>query len=120
MATALLILLCLFLLGLLWLRNVWRRDPMRILRFLFRMPGAPKKETSRERKSSGPFRRKRDNTSAHSHRRSDEPIIPKEYAVDVEFTEVKEYSSDRFSASGEKMESYRESQVSDVEWEEIK
>jgi len=51
------------------------------------------------------------------------PIIPKEYAEDVEFVETKDYSSDTIETvadNGQRRERYRESQVSDVEWEEIK
>lgn len=51
------------------------------------------------------------------------PIIPKEYAEDVEFVEIKEFSQAKFEAhfsdNGGKVE-YHESQVSDVEWIEIK
>ena len=50
-------------------------------------------------------------------------IIPKEYAEDVEFVETKDYSSDTIETvadNGQRRERYRESQVSDVEWEEIK
>lgn len=49
------------------------------------------------------------------------PIIPKEYAEDVEFVEIKEFSQTTIHASvdnGNKKE-WHESQVTDVEWEEI-
>lgn len=53
------------------------------------------------------------------------PIIPKEYAEDVEFVETKDFSETVIApGEGKKKGSdktiYRESQVSDVEWEEIR
>ena len=54
-------------------------------------------------------------------RYTEEPIIPKEYAEDVEFTEMKDYSeSYKNNKEGEKTETYHESQISDAEWTEIK
>ena len=49
------------------------------------------------------------------------PIIPKEYAEDVEFTETKDYSSrEKEKTTSDKIENYHESQISDVEWTEVK
>lgn len=54
-------------------------------------------------------------------RYGNEPLIPKEYAEDVEFTETKDYSSTESNGkTGEKIETYHESQVSDAEWTEVK
>ena len=54
-----------------------------------------------------------------SHHR--DSLIPKEYAEDVEFIEIKDYSeTKREVSSGKTVESYHESQISDVEWTEIK
>ena len=51
----------------------------------------------------------------------EEPIIPKEYAEDVEFTEIKEYSHTEInSGSSNKKETFHESQISDAEWTEVK
>lgn len=47
------------------------------------------------------------------------PIIPPEYAEDVEFVEIKEYSRSESRDDG-KVTWREESQVSDAEWEEIK
>lgn len=49
-------------------------------------------------------------------------IIPKEYAEDVEFTETIEYSGSTISGETphSEIKFRRESQVSDVEWEEIR
>ena len=52
---------------------------------------------------------------------SNEPLIPKEYAEDVEFTETKDYSeSQSHTDKRERVENYHESQISDAEWTEIK
>ena len=49
------------------------------------------------------------------------PLIPKEYAVDVEYTEIRSYSSEEAIASDGKRVRYTvESQVSDAEIIEIK
>ena len=49
------------------------------------------------------------------------PLIPKEYAVDVEFTEIRSYSSEETIASDGKTVRYAvESQVSDAEIIEIR
>lgn len=53
----------------------------------------------------------------------DGPIIPKEYAEDVEFVETKNYSEstiDTFMDTQRESGAYHEDQVSDAEWEEIK
>ena len=49
-----------------------------------------------------------------------EPIIPKEYAEDVEFTETLNYSQDIETHRTYSEETYHESQISDAEWTEIK
>ena len=53
-----------------------------------------------------------------------EPIIPKEYAEDVEFVETRVFSEEVKIESTEESDGNRsvkiERQVSDVEWEEIK
>lgn len=49
------------------------------------------------------------------------PLIPKEYAVDVEYTEIRSYSSEETIASDGHTVSYKiESQVSDAEIIEIR
>ena len=54
------------------------------------------------------------------HQGSRGPIIPKEYAEDVEFIEIKEYSEKEVVKTPEGKEIYHESQVSDVEYVDIK
>ena len=64
-------------------------------------------------------RQRRNPFGQDSH--TDEPLIPKEYAEDVEFTETKDFSSSESRRNtGEKLEIYHESQVSDAEWTEVK
>ena len=49
------------------------------------------------------------------------PLIPKEYAVDVEYTEIRSYSSeDTIAADGNRVRYTVESQVSDAEIIEIR
>ncbi len=68
------------------------------------------------RRSSSSRTRKRKSS------RSSGPLIPKEYAVDVEFVETINYSQTTIGVErdGRQETVYHESQVSDVEWEEIK
>lgn len=53
-----------------------------------------------------------------------EPIIPKDYAEDVEFTETIDYSEDHLEIKRESSSTSssvdQESQISDAEWTEIK
>lgn len=109
--TIFLILLALAAIFVLWLRRLWLRDPLRVLRFIFRVPKPRKENTGQRSRDSGGFRRR--------SRRKD-GIIPKEYAVDVEYVETKDYSSGPERIHEEKREEYHESQVSDAEWEDIK
>lgn len=63
-----------------------------------------------------------DSYGQRSHRRgySSGSLIPKEYAVDVEYTEIRSYSSDETIASDGNKVGYKvESQVSDAEIIEI-
>lgn len=56
-----------------------------------------------------------------SRRHSSGPLIPKEYAVDVEYTEIHSYSSEQTIASdGQSVRYAVESQVSDAEIIEIR
>lgn len=65
-------------------------------------------------------RRRKNRTRAYYDSRG--PIIPKEYAEDVEFVEIKEFSQTDIEARFEDRQTveYHESQVSDVEWVDIK
>ncbi|MDE7160291.1 MAG: hypothetical protein K2O24_05560 [Muribaculaceae bacterium] len=51
------------------------------------------------------------------------PLIPKEYAVDVEYVEIHDYSSTTVigdDGARKKTEEWHESQVTDAEWVEIR
>ncbi len=90
------------------------------------MPPRDKKKKSRSNarsqaySSSGAY----NSGSGYSRRSryySSGPLIPKEYAVDVEYTEIRSYSSDETIASDGKTVRYAvESQVSDAEIIEIR
>lgn len=87
------------------------------------------RQARQESRSSGRENRNSTRYSSFSGRRtrrqsppSNEPLIPKEYAEDVEFVETINYSETVIGASSSdgKTTVYHESQVSDVEWEEIR
>ena len=83
-------------------------------------PRDHKKKTTGYESQEQYYRRQRRNPFGPD-RYTDEPIIPKEYAEDVEFTETKEFSADtsRFRSEN-KVETYHESQISDAEWTDVK
>ncbi|MDE7097136.1 MAG: hypothetical protein K2O47_06555, partial [Muribaculaceae bacterium] len=71
------------------------------------------------RQSSG-YSTRRNGSGAQTRRSYSGPLIPKEYAVDVEYTEIRSYSTEETIASDGKHISYSvESQVSDAEIIEI-
>lgn len=72
---------------------------------------SPRNEYFYQRQRRNPFQ---------SSQRGDEPLIPKEYAEDVEFVETKDYSSTETRTRSQKRETYHESQISDAEFTEIK
>lgn len=117
MATFLIILIIIVLLWpvlMRWLRGYMARRAENYLRS--RM-GMPPRDDSRRRRRGG--------TSAkperpENERRPAEPIIPKDYAVDVEFTEVKDYSEADLLKSNPDGTVYHESQVEDAVYTEIK
>lgn len=88
--------------------------------------GMPPRDKKGKSRSAG-GRRTYSDSGAQSHGsenrgyHSSGPLIPKEYAVDVEFTEIRSYSSDATIASDDKRVKYKiESQVSEAEIIEIK
>lgn len=86
---------------------------------------AKRQEKARAADSGEPRRRsQRDsrNRRGQYYRTDSGPIIPKEYAEDVEFTETIDYSETTIAGEDTRRSatSYHESQVSDVEWEEVK
>lgn len=118
MGYILIIIIILALWGLHWLR----RHPDILMRWMARR--IQKQFTRQGGEQSGQDRRRqqqrRESYTRRSHGRK-EPIIPPEYAQDVEFTESRIYSSDTEvrnygNSSGA---TSVENQVSDVEWEEV-
>ena len=110
-----------------WIYRTLERKAEDMMRRAAGMPPRDKKQRSRDTYAD-------DNgshdsgchTSSHhagyGSERFDGPIIPREYAEDVEFTEYRDYSSDtsiRTSDTGEQS-IVIEKQVTDVQWEEIK
>ena len=77
------------------------------------MPPPPKQERNKKEKTQ--------QRQEHRHHGAHHPIIPKEYAEDVEFIETIDYSeTDVISHKDDSTEIYHESQISDAEWVEIK
>ena len=66
-------------------------------------------------------RHTRSQSGRYYEKKSAEPLIPKEYAEDVEFTETKDFSKyESETNSHTTQEKYHESQISDAEWTEVK
>lgn len=63
---------------------------------------------------------RRSRQQRRTRRAYNEPIIPPEYAEDVEFVETKSFSETTIGESGGQSRQFHESQVSDAEWVEIK
>lgn len=82
---------------------------------------AARQANSEERDESEAFYGRRRRSQRRSRRNPNEPIIPPEYAEDVEFVETIDYSDTKI---GENVDTnpkeYHESQVTDVEWVEVK
>lgn len=132
MAIALIIFLLILLFWPVIMKWVGRFMARRAEDYLRKATGMPPRPGSRKaRKEERESRR--DNAAGRSaagrrrgaDRRYDPagPIIPREYAEDVEFVETKDFSETVIGAPDNERGSnvrYTESQVSDVEWEEIK
>lgn len=133
MGTVIIILLILLFIGFIYLQH----HPELLIKWLARRVMPPemreqmkhqqrRQQSSKTQKGPKAFWTRRPASPPPAH----EPIIPKEYAQDVEFTESHTYSSDininETSADGSKTHTHIkqeitvESQVSDAEWEEIK
>ncbi len=130
MAIALIIFLVVFLcwpMIMRWVKAFMARRAEDFIRSATGMPPRPgsREDKRRQRSQDGASSARRSSQSRRRSRRSgaDEPIIPREYAEDVEFVETKDYSETTIGTideSGRKTVHYHESQVSDAEWEEIK
>lgn len=102
-----------------WLTRMAARRMENYMRSAMGMPPQDKKKRGRaSTQSNTSGRRTRSGRGyASTHR---EPIIPKEYAEDVEFVEYKEYSERTEIHADTRTGSVRiESQVEDAEWEMV-
>ena len=117
-----------------WLKQFLARRAEDYLRKATGMPPRPgsREEKRQQRTSRQAYSSSQDNFSdsaAYSRRSRQrrktrngykEPIIPPEYAEDVEFVETKSFSETTIGGSDRQPRQFHESQVSDVEWVEIK
>lgn len=117
-----------------WLKQFLARRAEDYLRKATGMPPRPgSREEKRQQRASSrqTYSSSQDNFSDSAYGRSSrqrrrtrngykEPIIPPEYAEDVEFVETKSFSETTIGDSGRQIRQFHESQVSDVEWVEIK
>lgn len=122
---------------------IMRKLQERAIRYVYRQagmapPGADREKRRETRRQTEPERETEKGRRDRRSRRPQgwqgvhTPIIPPEYAVDVEFTETKDYSEEteitgtdnrsrfarRFSRTSKSVKV--EEQVSDAEWEDIK
>lgn len=98
-----------------WLQRFMLRRAESYFRKAAGMPPPPRQR----RQTHGRSNSSREST--RYYRSSEEPIIPKEYAEDVEFVEVKEFQETEIRADAKNIgKEYHESQVTDAEWEEVK
>ena len=98
-----------------WLRGFMLRRAESYFRKAVGMPPPPKQHR---------YSHRRDDSSKQSSRKeygTKEPIIPKEYAEDVDYVEVKVFQETEIRVDGNPgYTDFHESQVTDVEWEEVK
>lgn len=106
-----------------WLKRKASEKAEDYIRSSMGMPPRDRKKrgNTQSQSSAGSYYQRERRNPFGEHRYGREPIIPKEYAEDVEFTETKDYSEDVYSEkSTDKKETYHESQISDAEWTEVK
>lgn len=120
---------------------IQRRAEEKLADFLRAQMGMPSAKEQRKAQKAAEKAARRNGTSSgsywtrpaqprHPRYPSESPIIPKEYAVDVEFTEIREFQqttildsassqSNSSSASSHRKRIKEEGQVSDVEYTDI-
>lgn len=108
-----------------WLKRKAMERAEDYVRSSMGMPPRDKKRKSSDsyshQSSQDSFYGQRRRNPYDSRSKKNEPLIPKEYAEDVEYTETINYSESTFTAGSEKKsEIYHESQISDAEYTEIK
>lgn len=88
---------------------------------LRRAMGMPPRDKQTQRKHAFRNSSGRNEGTSRYHRGRTGPLIPKEYAVDVDFTEIHSYSEDTvISGNGDHVKFRTECQVSDAEIIEIR
>lgn len=108
-----------------WLRGFMARRAENLIR---RMAGMPPRNGGRTRAKNNEGRQRRYGFGRRKAARTEDPQegirSMREYAEDVEFTEIREYSSDEMhvgdGAPRRERRIYREEQVSDAEYTEIR
>lgn len=108
-----------------WLRGLMARRTEDFLRRMAGMPTRKEEERARKRREKEKARRGADSSARRNSPDAGREVVNemKEYAEDVEFTEVKQYSSEEIITKDEtsgQTRIYKESQVSDAEYIEIK
>lgn len=110
-----------------WLQRFMARRAEDMVRRMAGMPSRKEEERRRRRqeKQTGSTRERYSSSGQARHHRADGGGLRamREYAEDVAFTEIKEYSSSEFTDDNLKTRQrriYREEQVSDAEFVEIK
>ena len=103
-----------------WLKRKAMERAENYVRASMGMPPREKKRRDKNSQNTQGFYNQRQRRNPFGpDRYTKEPIIPKEYAEDVEFTETIDYSH-KEQRSTQSSSSYHESQISDAEWTEIK
>lgn len=105
-----------------WLRGFMARRMEDTIRKMAGMPPRKEEEKSRRRRERERTGRKGKGSGGSGGKSGGGPIIPREYAVDVEFTETIDYSEEIVigEEGHHRRVEYHESQVSDVQFVEIK
>lgn len=113
-----------------WIRGFMARRAEDAMRRMMGMPSRKEEQRARRRAEKAARSGKTDQSARYAGRQSTRsgntsnngPIIPKEYAEDVEYVEIKSYSeSTEIHADPKKGETiYHESQVEEAEYIEIK
>lgn len=109
-----------------WIQRYMARKAEDMIRRQMGMPPREKK-SRRQQKAQASSGQNRSSARKPKGEPDDGPIIPPEYAEDVEFVEIKEFdnvevAAETVSDDGKKRtrREYTETQVSDAEWVDIK
>ena len=106
-----------------WLRGYMSRRAEDMIRRMAGMPSRKEEQRRAKATQNRRYRQEQQHRSYQEHQAEREAALKnmRESAVDVEYTEIREYSEDTvIEGSGARREKriYRESQVTDAEWTE--